>query len=498
MDYTERLSDHLLQIESSPNLPNGTDRAYLHNQLRRAEEELRTLDEDPEIPEETRSRVVGRINRCRAALAPYSKLPNELIEEIMKFSVLILRLLPSSDGKNDTRLQITQICSSWRSVAFGISAFWDVYLATWPTEGTINLISAWFRQCSSTQISFQMSHFLGIPPTFNSDLLLKQVLVPYAHRIKTLSFLPVEPTHLSPLPWDVLTSLSLHAADSLPAPGERIVAPFLRFLALKYSPSRGPFNLLSFFPEFPLKQLTSLYLTGIINVSHIYQVLPQCPALERCQLYSISSNSVLTPVSLSLPHLKSLSMMFTRKEAFDTLFIFAAPSLSSLSTHYPLNEPGYLSKFIAYLTTLKSSLRQFELTPNSYPSDEVPIEEIMRSTPSVTHFIAKATDILPTVLAKIGTGELLPNIRLLRFSAPDLKAVDAIVDCLITLQPRWRSKLQDIHIHTSRWQYSSRRIRALRSLGININLEYTRDESEAREFQALSGLDGREGFRPAV
>lgn len=106
--------------------------------------------------------------------------------------------------------------------------------------------------------------------------------------------------------------------------------------------------------------------------------------------------------------------------------------------------------------------------------------------------------ILPATLTKIGTGELLPNVRLLQFHALDLKSVNTIVDLLIKLQSRWRSKLRDIYIHTPRWQYSSRRIRALGTLGINIYLEYTRDESEMREFQALSGLDGREGFRPMV
>lgn len=327
----ERLSDYLLQIESSPNLPSDTERAHLHNQLKLAEAELRTLDADPETPRETRSRVIVRINRCRTALAPYSKLPHELIEEIIKFSVLILRLLPSSDGKNDTRLQVTQICSSWRRVAFGISALWDVNLVTWPTAGTINLVSAWFRQCSSRHISLQMSHFLGLSPKFNSDPLLKEVLIPYSHRIKTLSFLPVEPTHLSALPWDVLVSLSLHSGDSLPAPGERIAAPCLRFLAIKHSSSRGQFNILSFFPEFPLEQLTGLVLTGFLDIMQISQVVSQCPGLESCKFYTISSNSVVRPISLSLPHLKSLSIIFLAGEKCLTRCSY---SLHRISLHF--------------------------------------------------------------------------------------------------------------------------------------------------------------------
>lgn len=135
----QQVSEYLFQIEASPQRASDAEKAYLHA----SEVTLQRLSTEPEI-----SRVIQHINRCRTLLAPYSDLPGELIEEIVRYCVGGPRPLPVSDGRNDPRLQITQICSSWRRVAFGIDELWNIELEGLPTDSMLNLVSAWFCQCS--------------------------------------------------------------------------------------------------------------------------------------------------------------------------------------------------------------------------------------------------------------------------------------------------------------------------------------------------------------
>lgn len=74
--------NYFRQIEASPHRPSNTQRMYLYDQLNLAGEEPHRMDKDLAMLLANRSRVIRHINRCRTSLAPYSRLPTELIEEI--------------------------------------------------------------------------------------------------------------------------------------------------------------------------------------------------------------------------------------------------------------------------------------------------------------------------------------------------------------------------------------------------------------------------------
>lgn len=471
--HDEKPVDLLLQIESSPYRPSNTERTYLSNELHLAQEELHKLDAELAILLAKRSHVIRHIIRCRTSLAPYSKLPVELIEEIIKLSQPMVLSLPPSNGKNDFRLQITQICSSWRRVAFGIPALWNVYLDKVPGQNTMNLISSWLRQCSSTEIVLQGSPDAGTRvPT---QMKLEELFVLYSCRVKTLSFLPYKTANLCFFPWDVLTSLSLRLNHWTPTlnKGACFDAPYLRDLVVNEVASSHGLNIFIFLPQLPLEQLSGLTLDGALTMAHIYEVLPHCPSLERCRLETIVSDSVETHFNapLNLPRLQLLWIKFRKRRLFDNLFIFNVPNLSSFSISHPPDESRFLETFTKFVGTFRNTLLEFRITQTETSSSQASIEGIVEGFTSMTHLRIEEYRIPPVTLGKIGVGELLPNLKVLRFTVHDRKDVEGIVHLLMPQQPSRTSQLQNLYIQNKEWYPLPHYLEKLRSQGIDVSLE---------------------------
>lgn len=130
----EEISTYLTQLESSPDRAAKDEKLHLRSQIRVAEKELHHLDANLALILAKRARIIRRIQRCRTCLAPYSKLPTELIRKIIRFCGPYPQEIPRVKeyaphpflGPNtwrawgDPRPMMTQICSSWRKVAFSI------------------------------------------------------------------------------------------------------------------------------------------------------------------------------------------------------------------------------------------------------------------------------------------------------------------------------------------------------------------------------------------
>lgn len=478
--HYEKTPDLLFQIESSPHLPSVIERSYLRAQVKLAEEEVQRLETDLAILLANRSRAIRRIDRCHSSLTPYSKLPVELIEEIVKFSVPISLPLPPAYGKNDPRLRVTQICSSWRKVAFGIPTLWNVYLDKHPPLGTVQLISAWIRQCAQEQIVLEASPILDGPYYLATDELLAQLIMPYSRRIKTLSLLPLHTPDLFSLPWDILTTLSLRFDQYLPNSNESttIVAPSLRYLGITDIHRSSRLKLLSFLPSLPLGQLIGLNLNGNLSMEHIHEMLALCPSLERCQFNTIVEGPLQTypdGFAFDLPDLKVLRIRFSTRTLFDMLFLFNVPNLSSFSTNVPQDETEFFARLAKFTETFRHTLYEFEVIQDNFRSYEAPIENIIQTVPSATSFCAEYSLILPDTLRRIGAGEMLPNVEVLRFRAYaiDIQSTEEIVRYLIPKVRGRTSRLKDIHIHTRLPHFKSKYFERLRCWGINVWAEPT-------------------------
>lgn len=448
----ERVSENLLQIEASPQRATDMEKAYLYGQLHASEVGLQTLNTELGILLAKRSHVIKHINRCRTLLAPYSKLPGELIEEIVRYCVGEPRSLPLSKGQKDPRLQITQICSSWRSVAFGIDGLWNIHIERLPKRGTLNLISAWFNQCSSARLAFTMSEDLKVSSSYNPDPIVYTLIVPYAHRFRSLGSLIPGVGRLSSLPFDVLSELSFRFDKPyMEFPG-KITAPVLRGLEVTHIRYRNRPKLLQQLPEIPWEQLTSLSLVGMLGIGDVYQVLTHCTLLQRCTLHNVYSDSPGTfpYASLRLSHLEELEIQFNSQELFHRLFLFNVPILSSLSVSLPPATREILNQFITFLATLSPTLRDFGILGNSTLMDPI-MEIILRTIPFTTRFHSKQQPISPAILSKIGTGHILPAIEVLELHGPESNYVEGTLDFISgdAIPASW--SLREVYLYTNRW-----------------------------------------------
>ncbi|KAF9457696.1 hypothetical protein BDZ94DRAFT_1272514 [Collybia nuda] len=420
MEARKHAENIFQQIESSPHPPSDSEREYLHDQLDIAKVELRRLDADLRFLFAKRSRVIKRINRCHTSLAPYCKLPAELIELIIECSMATHPNPSPLKGTNDIRLQLTQICRSWRTVAFGFSGLWRIFLEKLPTRSVLNLIVAWLHQSYSTRFFLGGSTGLDWSAYKDHHYILNEVIIPYAHRITSLFMMPLY-THCSddPLRLDRLVSLSLHPTPWI-IPAQRIEASSLRQFAVRkiqyYTGRRLVWDL----PILPWRQLTVLAFTGMMSFPDVYDVLLECPSMESCYANAIAHDSTSgnrnTPINLL--SLKVLSLTFIPPGMLQKLFLINAPNLTTLSVNHPPSTLEFIEKFANYVKRLQITLRSFEVVGSYGPyANLAPICDIIHATPFINKFIANRQHIPPTTLTKIATGELLPNVEVLHLSA---------------------------------------------------------------------------------
>lgn len=458
------------QVQHSCSHRENREETSPHIQLELAEQKLHNLEMDLALTLAKRSNLIRRINRYRASLAPCNKLPSELIGEIIILTEPELPRLPLTHRENDPRLQYTQICSHWRRAAFEVNQLWNnVNLERCHTDGLVNLVAAWFRQSSCTQISLKVSSLIS---SSDAEYLWKELLVPYSHRLKSFDSILFDANHFHSIPFDTLKTLYLLYSTRSSNPGGFMVAPSLQHFRVTNIPPDDDESLVSFLPSIPWEQLTSLSLDGSFSFSDLSDVLLQCKVLENCQLDTVDRDSPGDiQRSVVLTQLHSLQIKFGMPHLFDALFSLSVPNLSTLTVNVPPNAPGVLEKFSKFMTTLRNTLRHLEITKNSPEfrrGEGGPVVEIVHTFPFVTHFVAKELFIAPTTLAKINTGELLPEIEVIEFMAHPGGRIEDIVDTLVARHPNQISRLKDIYIHTDQRIFLGERLKDLHSQGINV------------------------------
>lgn len=351
---------------------------------------------------------------------------------------------------------------------------WNVHLEEQPKEGLINLIAAWFSQCSSTQILFTMEKWRRQRLlTLTADHLLGEVIIPYAHRFKALGSVLTQRGYLYSLPFDVLTTLSIRYSPWITNPGEFMFAPLLQSVTITDVNQIATHTVPTALPHLPWAQLTSLCVEGSLTFGDVRELLSWCTFLENARFDSIKDSSPeLSLDVLVLPYLKDLRIIFDSLTSTDGLGSLTIPNLASLITNLPPITSAFFEKFLAFMATFKRSLRHFELEKTGVFTIKAPVEHIIHALPFATHFIVKDQNIGPSTLAMIGRRELLPNLKVLQFKALRNDRVDEILDNLIPPDMIQKTNIKSIGIHAtgSRDPSISQRIENLLSFGISVDL----------------------------
>ncbi|KAF9458606.1 hypothetical protein BDZ94DRAFT_1313105 [Collybia nuda] len=469
MSHQKDKEDPPPQTVSSPHLPENNEHGPLSNQ--HSEHDSRSTDADLSILLENKS----HIDHFYIALSPHVKFPPELIEQIFRSIIPSPPLLPLTIHNNNPHLRITQICRSWRVMAFKIPLLWNISLDKVPTTGTVNLIASWFRQCSSTQICLHGTEDLG---PYNEDLEIKkyiseQIIIPYANRIKELYMFPFHRYNLTSLPMNVLTTLTLDCTEPSP-PVKNIVAPLLRCVHLRNVSPSGHISIFDSAPELPWGQLKVLSLEGYLSMTILLDILIKCTSLEYLHVRNLEYDLLDDdPIrACNLPYLKELHIGFTNCVSFERLFLFKVPCLTSLSVSHPLSPLDYLEGFSAFVKEVKNSLRRFEITRSWSYDTTYPLKAILGSVPFVIHFSAKE-DILPAIICKkIGTGELLPNVEVLHLRLREGESWEENLNVLIPPEQQdGLSQLRELYFYINEAVRSTQpRIQELHAQGIDVHL----------------------------
>lgn len=363
----------LVQIQDSHQTDEAKVDPRIH-QLELAVNELHKLEIDLAIGLAKRSHLIRRVNSYRTALAPCNKVPSELIGEIIMHVPSKLQPIPLADARTDPRLQYTQICSYWRRAAFGVNQLWNnVDVKKCENDSPINLVAAWLRQSSSTQIVLKIS---GFPVLFDATHLWKELLVPYSHRLKLFDSILRDANHFHSIPFDALTTLSLLYEPWNDDFEGSMMAPSLQHFHITKTHPAYNRRLISLLPGIPWAQLTSVSLDGWFSFHDVRTILLRCPLLEICQLGKIGSCSVGSRNAINLPRLKSLKIIL-RSDLFYELCSLVVPNLSTLSINLPPGTPAVLQNFSQLMATLKGSLRRLEITKSRRNS---PVQKVHSET----------------------------------------------------------------------------------------------------------------------
>ncbi|KAF9457713.1 hypothetical protein BDZ94DRAFT_1326065 [Collybia nuda] len=383
-----------------------------------------------------RARALYQLDRCKFALAPYKKLPVELISYIFTF------ILPSyatvyQERGSPTYLCLTQICSTWREIAFNTPLVWEVVLPR--NEGCDNLIkltNSWFRQSVRPRFSLIMPYKQLIEP-LDWDWrpprnLIDDIVIPHAHRFQKLSvIISMEAFEaLVELPqgsWKSLEVLFLRIHDKAEEHFNHPASSFgLAPLLHEFGADVTSGCHISVY--FPWAQITKLYLNGMLDADVHLRTLSHCPLLTDLILttiFTIDANmesliAQIPDLPLQFKFLSTIQLHFSCLNPYPFLSALGLPSARSVRIVHPERLDWISPGLIKFLRPMKTSLQQFESTyTHGFPA--VVDESIFGYIPSLQALKLSQDYLIPEpILVKIGTGEFLPNLQHIEFNVEKL------------------------------------------------------------------------------
>ncbi|KAF9458574.1 hypothetical protein BDZ94DRAFT_1325406 [Collybia nuda] len=426
-------------ITSSPSVPNDADASSARTQIAIAEKEIDRLNAKLSLILAQRARLISHIDQCRMVIAPYKKLPAELVRKIILLCIPQVnesyKYRAGAKKDLDFRLRVTQICGAWRRIALGESTLWDLFI--YPQDGHIELAATWFRQSTCTKLGLAVDLEKSLYTKFKLASLtpvITKVIVPHAERLRFLS-LTVDKVILQSLSRNSLKNLETLILDlDNKDPGSwrksdfqfKFPMPSLR--SARISIPRGVIDerlLLGL----PLAQLTDLKLTGTIVAADLAKVLNQCSSLENFSVRRVYDTRTVgselflcpfPPTPINLTHLRHLDVSVVAA-AQHLIYLLVIPNLFSLVADINFASPES-HRFLQSLLNLRQAY------VSGRDADGFIEEGFLSSIPTSEEVFLSMTSVRHSTLIRIGTGELLPKVVKLHFSVDDLQPVLNMLD----------------------------------------------------------------------
>ncbi|PFH50524.1 hypothetical protein AMATHDRAFT_60948 [Amanita thiersii Skay4041] len=279
-------------------------------------------------------------------------LPPELFRIIFSFAVGDNRFKMSDGFMNDERIRLSHVCSSWRSILFGMKELWSdivIYMEAHPMVLDIVAETLSRAEGAALTIGIQMARLENHNQS-QYDL-IGRVIIPYAASIQNLRlFVPFYYLEaLLTLPsasFPILESLSLRQSSygvitqstkyNTPAPS----VTFPRLHAIDYGLTVIDLAKILGIPDLsfiPWIQLTTFTSPRWITAKGAYDVFVAAPNLKTMRTsfdaIGLEEQRRLSGLPmLDLPHLESLDIRFCGSHGFQLfLSLFNFPSIRDIT-----------------------------------------------------------------------------------------------------------------------------------------------------------------------
>lgn len=437
LGYPYVSSPHWTIFQSPNSTPTLPEASFACSQLMVPKSEIHQINLELASLMMKREHFFKHITNCDAILAPYKKLPSELVSKIFRFIIPPHSAeFPLKRGQQNLRLQITQVCSKWRQIAFGIP-LWNLYFRSSSKHtSSIELGASWWSQCSGSLLKLITISPSKPPliPELDSPLIDKLVL-PFSNRLRKLhvSLSTQDLTKIVSVPpgsFNNLEDVVLLLCDPGAVPWAESDSAFL------FSPNLCSVSLVLsanpwFTPNLPWGQLTQLTLVTKIPVDACFTILSKCTALASCKfsaiadtdLSSITRANALVPLPLYLPLLNPFTVRFQSGHMSPLLSRLILPNLYKLiiATEITHDHHHWTQGCKEFFKSMETSLHRVEIISLSGQNWLVSLDDtIFSDFPHIRSFLAPPNHHLdPSTMDKMARGEILPKVELLRFYGED-------------------------------------------------------------------------------
>ncbi|KAJ7289070.1 hypothetical protein C8J57DRAFT_1276525 [Mycena rebaudengoi] len=389
--------------------------------------------------------LTEQIASYKIALAPYKKLPPELLAAIFHLCVRTPVILPPSS--DEPVLVLASVCSNWRSIVLHIPDLWNNIFLDFSRCGgkpvkLLEFSKRWLSRSGDLAITLRNSTSRWSEHVMSKENVdpITYLIAPYVSRCREIDmrFLEASIDEFFTLPkgsierLEVLYletggfSMPFASASSEPLEVFRS-APCLRRVLFST-------DLCSIDPHvlgLPWGQLTGLhFIATYIPPLEMHAILRQSHSLLECSFSIIQLNDELSYAldrlpECVLPSLHSLMVEFAPENVEYAPFLrpLVLPALTDLEIR-PL-EAGFLPECPwsqrAYAGLLsRSSFKLRRLAILHYVITPYDLETILREMPSLKDlhlYLYETAEWDKAIMDMLSTGELLPNLEDLTFSA---------------------------------------------------------------------------------
>jgi len=285
---------------------------------------------------EKRSNHFNLVQRGKFALAPHSKLPLEIVREIISHAsrriTIPFKLKRSDTPKNNrkilpTQVILAQVCSAWRKIALSNPQLWRFFRINTcfePSDITLEMVLELFSRARGSSLAV-----IAVRTTKLSPQAFQAIIMSHQFSELKLKLSEEQLLQFYQLPTDDcvnLEVLSLHiplheALDAISVDFHPDKYPRLKSLSMLFRD--GPAMRVSIVPW---RQLTTLRLERIYSSQ--LNMLRQCVSLEECTLRITSNSSIDSIGEIHLP-----SLLRFRVSGHHLLFrVFRLPNLEEFNS----------------------------------------------------------------------------------------------------------------------------------------------------------------------